>query len=101
MKNLITGLFANKEGKKKGKIGAIMMALSVMAMAAIPTGVGAAPLTFTGQTVGVEVTDVVTSGFSFMNMFGDYTMLVLAVIFAPVAIGFLIWLFRKLPKMGR
>lgn len=103
MKNLFTKLFARKQetAKKKNKIGAFMMAMAIMALAALPTAVGAAPLSFTGQDIGIEVTDVVSTGFSFMTMFGPYTMLILGVIFAPVAIGFVIWLMRKLPKFGK
>jgi len=48
--------------------------------------------------LGLSVTDVIETGFSFMGLFDTYTMLVLGIIFAPVAIGFIIWLWRKLPR---
>lgn len=79
-----------------------MMALAVVMSFAVPGAALAAPIDFsTTDGVNVTVTDVVGTGFSFMNMFDQWTLLILGIIFAPVAIGFLIWLFRKLPRYGK
>jgi len=84
----------------KSKFSKSMLAVSAIAMAAMPT-VGAAGIDFSTNTATLpDVKDVVSTGFSFMGMFDTYTMLVLGIIFAPVAIGFILWLWRKLPKMG-
>lgn len=89
-----------KDKLKKFKASALALT-AMMAVAAIPGTVGAAPIDFTNTgTLNVPVTDVVKTGFSFMGLFDEYTMLVLGVIFAPVAIGFVLWLWKKLPKMG-
>lgn len=71
-------------------------------VAALPTGAGAAPIDFS-STGGVDIstTDIVETGFSFTSMFGEHTMLILGVMFAATAIGFIIWLWRKLPKFGK
>jgi hypothetical protein len=90
---------ANKLQSKK-KL-AYFAFVALMALAALPTTAGAAPIDFTGTTVGVSVTDVTSTGVSFMNIFGDYTMLILGVIFAPVIIGFVIWLMKKMPKFSK
>mgnify|MGYP001293290461 CR=1 FL=1 len=86
--------------KLRGKMAGILTA-AIAVFAAVPSVVGAAPMDFSTQEVGIDVNDVVGTGFSFMNMFGQYTMLVLGVIFAPVAIGFIIWLWKKLPKFSK
>lgn len=90
--NLLKKLFS--------KTGALAL-MALTALAALPVSVGAAPIDFGTTTgIGVKATDVVTTGFSFANMFGEYTTLILGAIFAPVALGFVIWLMRKLPKFG-
>ena len=68
------------------------------AIAALAPAAGAAPIEFTGQSLNVDVGDVIGTGFNIANMFGPYTMLILAFIIAPVLIGFLIWLFSKIKK---
>jgi len=84
---------------KQKRAALALMALA--AMAALPVSASAAPIDFSTTTgVNVSPTDVIETGFSFMGLFDTYTMLVLAIIFAPVAIGFIIWLWRKLPKLG-
>lgn len=86
---------------KKGKAQVYALMAAVTAMVAVPGAAMAAPIDFsTTPGLGVSVTDVVGTGMSFANMFNDYTMLILAVIMAPVAVGFLIWLWRKLPRFG-
>jgi hypothetical protein len=90
---------ANKLQSKK-KLAYFAFA-ALMAIAALPTAAGAAPIDFTGTTTGVSVTDVTSTGISFMNIFGEYTMLILGVIFSPVIIGFLIWLMKKMPKFSK
>lgn len=89
--------------KVVGKSKAGLMAIAGMVAAlVVPASAMAAPIDFsTTDGIGVGVEDVIGTGFSFMGMFDTWTMLVLAIIFAPVAIGFLIWLFRKLPRLGK
>jgi hypothetical protein len=82
---------------KRGKF-AYLMAMAIAAVAALPTAAGAAPIEFTGQTVGVSVGDAVTTGFNFMGMFNEWTLLVAGLILAPVAIAFLLWIVSKAPK---
>lgn len=80
---------------------AVVMTAAIALIAALPTAVGAAPIDFSTTTgLTVSTTDVVATGWSFANMFGSWTMLVLGIIVAPVVIGFVIWLMRKLPKFG-
>lgn len=66
------------------------------AIAALAPAAGAAPIEFTGQSLDVDVGDVIGTGFNIANMFGPYTTLILAFIIAPVLVGFLIWLFKKI-----
>lgn len=95
MKNLV-------EKVKGKKTGALALLGTGGALAALPVSVGAAPIDF-ATTTGIDITttDVVSTGFSFANMFGPYTMLVLGIMFAPVGIGFIIWLWNKLPRLGK
>lgn len=80
---------------------ALLSAALMVAMSAMATSASAAPIDFTtAGTLTVDPVDVVKTGFSFVGLFDQYTLLVLGVIFAPVAIGFIIWLWRKLPKFG-
>lgn len=104
--NPLTGGIHMKLLKKLfSKTGALAL-MALTALAALPVAVGAAPVTSapidfsTSTGIAVSPTDVVTTGFSFANMFGPFTMLILGAIFAPVGIGFVIWLMRKLPKFG-
>lgn len=84
-----------------------MALLAMTALAALPVSASAAaaptgPIDFSTTTgINVSTTDVVSTGFSFANMFGPYTMLVLGIMFAPVGLGFIIWLWGKLPKLGK
>lgn len=87
--------FAKKEKQKKGKTLLGILG-GTGAIAALAPAAGAAPIDFTNQTLDVSVTDVVATGFNFANMFNDYTLIVLGVIFAPILIGFVIWLFGKI-----
>jgi hypothetical protein len=104
VKNLFNRLFKkgeNAEQRKSKKVkGVLAASMAAAALTAIPTSVGAAPIDFSTQKIGVDVPDVVGTGFSFMGMFDTYTLLVLGAIFAPVAIGFVIWIMRKMPKFG-
>jgi hypothetical protein len=86
--------------KWNAKITALAL-VALTALAALPVAVGAAPIDFS-TTTGVDIapTDIISTGFSFAKMFDAQTTLVLGLIFAPVGIGFLIWLIRKLPKFG-
>lgn len=86
---------------KSKKVGALSL-MALGAIAALPVSASAAPIDF-ATTTGIDVTpaDVVSTGFSFANMFGPYTTLVLGIIFAPVGIGFIIWLWNKLPRLGK
>lgn len=95
----IKGKFASAKAKMMAAATAVMaLALPVSAQASTPPSTA---IDFSGTAgLDVGVTDVVSTGFSFMNMFGQYTTLVLGVLFAPVAIGFVIWIWKKLPKMG-
>lgn len=82
--------------KQKKIVG--LMSVAMLALATLPTAAGAAPIEFTGQTVGVSVGDAVATGFNFMGMFDEWTLLVAGLILAPVAIGFLLWILNKAPK---
>lgn len=95
--------FTELKTKVSNKVALVVATVSA-AVAVVPVSASAATgggIDFS-TTTGIQVapTDVVSTGFSFANMFGPYTTLVLGVIFAPVAIGFIIWLWRKLPKFG-
>lgn len=94
------GKVKDKAGKLKSKaVGMVSMAIA--AVMALPVAAGAAPVDFSTTTgINVTPTDVIGTGFSFMGMFDEYTMIVLGIIFAPVAIGFIVWIWRKLPKLG-
>lgn len=85
---------------KKKAVAMFTLAMAAIAVAAVP--VGAAPVDFSTTTgIAITPTDVIGTGFSFMGMFDQYTMIVLGIIFAPVAIGFVIWIWNKLPKLGK
>lgn len=88
--------------KMKGKAKAGVFALTAMLTALVaPTAAMADPIDFSGMDgVTVTPTDVIGTGFSFASMFDQFTLLILGIIFAPVAIGFIIWLLRKLPRFG-
>lgn len=84
-----------KNWKKK------IAAAGVVAAATVPAAAYAAPIDFTGAGgLGVTPQDVIATGFNFMNLFNNFTMLVLGILFAPVAIGFVIWIVRKIPRLG-
>lgn len=90
-------------GKKKviasvAIVGAAMMAMAGSAFAT--TTSNAVDFSSTGG-LGIDVADVVSTGFSFAKLFNSYTTLIVAIIMAPVLIGFIVWLFKKMPKMGR
>ncbi|MFD0717684.1 hypothetical protein [Paenibacillus sp. GCM10027626] len=85
--------------KKKKKVTAV--AGASLALAALPSAVGAAPISFGDSSIGITTTDAIATGFNFMGLFDSWTMLVVGIIFAPVAIGFIIWLMGKLPRMGK
>lgn len=67
---------------------------------ALPGVSSANAITFGTNTLDVSASDVVSTGFNFANMFGEYTTLILGVMIAPVVVGFIVWLWRKLPKFG-
>lgn len=80
---------------------AAVLAASMVAVVGLASSASAAPIDFsTSSGIDVAPTDVIETGFSFAAMFDTWTMLILGLIFAPVGIGFLIWLFRKLPRLG-
>lgn len=106
--NLMEGyeLFQKIKAKVKAwKTSIVTSAVAVMAVAALPVAAFASPppssaIDFTASgSPTIAVTDVVKTGWNFMNMFGPYTMLILGVIFAIFGISFIIWLWGKLPKM--
>lgn len=83
----------------KTKLGTMMAAL-VLALA-LPVSAYAAPVDFSGTSLNIDPMDVIATGFNFMTQFNTYTTIVLGIMFAPVAIGFILWLWAKLPKMGK
>jgi len=48
-----------------------------------------------GSRIFDSIQDVIRTGFSFVSKYSTWIMIVLAVIFSPVAAAFIIWLFRK------
>lgn len=102
MKSLFQRFKAKHEGgkNKKGK-AALSVLGGTTALAALAPAAGAAPIEFTGQSLNVDVADVVSTGFNFANLFNEYTLLVLGIMLAPVLIGFIIWLWGRLPKKGK
>lgn len=93
-------------GRKFSKKVATMTVMAMAMMVAVASSAFASPpdnsIDFSTTTgLDINVVDVVKTGFSFMNMFNTYTMLVLGIIFAPVAIGFIIWIWGKLPRLGK
>lgn len=69
--------------KRLFSIAAIVGALSVTA--AVP--VGAAPVDFTGTTLPFTVPDMLSTAVNFLTLYGDWVLLALGVIFAPVLYG--------------
>jgi len=47
-----------------------------------------------GSRIFDSIQDVIRTGFSFVSKYSTWIMIVLAVIFSPVAAAFIIWLFR-------
>lgn len=98
MKKIFQRFKAKHETKtNKGKT-AIAAIGGTGLVAALAPAVGAAPIEFTGQKLDVDIGDVIGTGFNIANMFGPYTVVILAFIIAPVLVGFLIWLFSKIKK---
>lgn len=84
-----------KNWKKK------LAAAGVVAAATVPAAAYAAPIDFTGAgSLGVTPADVIGTGFNFIALFDSYYALVLGLIFAPVLVGFVIWILRKIPRLG-
>lgn len=72
-------------GKKKGTISAFGFATVLALGAAQPTF--AAPVSFTGTTLPFTVPDMLTTAVNFLTMYGEWILLALGVIFAPVLYG--------------
>lgn len=91
----------------KSKIAGVAGATSAVAVSAFAGGASASTppsqaVDFSSMSgLTVDPLDVVSTGFSFMRMFDNYTVIVLGLIFAPVAVGFVLWLWSKLPRMGK
>lgn len=78
-----------------------MAAVGIVATATVPAAAYAAPVDFSAAGgLGVSPADVVATGFNFASLFNDYTTLVLGILFAPVMVGFVIWVVRKIPRLG-
>lgn len=89
----------------KNKLAAVTTLTMALAVSAFAGAAAASPpsqaVDFSNMSgLTVDPLDVVSTGFSFMRMFDNYTVIVLGLIFAPVAVGFVLWIWGKLPKMG-
>lgn len=84
IKNLL-GKLKGLKGKQKGFLGAFAFALALAATA--PKRVGAAPVEFTGVTLPFSVPDMLATATNFLVMYGEWILLALGVIFAPVLYG--------------
>lgn len=104
MRNMLS-FFKRKEAAEEGKKrklnkGVLGVLGATTAMAALAPAAGAAPLEFTGQSFGFSINDVISSGFSFMGLFDDYTMLIMGAVIAIAVVSIGIWLLKKIPKPG-
>ncbi|RAU91547.1 hypothetical protein [Paenibacillus sp. YN15] len=75
------------KGKKGGMIGAGALAFAFALAATSPTPAGAAPIEFTGTALPFNVADMLSSAVNFLTLYGEWILLALAVIFAPVLYG--------------
>lgn len=56
---------------------------------------------FDGSQLDLSPLDMIKTGFSFAGMFDEFTLLILGIIFAPVAIGFIVWLIRNKRELSQ
>jgi hypothetical protein len=75
------------EKKHKLSGGAFAFAFAIFAYAASATPSHASPVTFTGVTLPFTVVDMLTTAVNFLTMYGEWILLALGVIFAPVLYG--------------
>lgn len=86
------------EKSKQRLFALVAVAVAAIAMVATPGTVGAAPLDFSSETVGISVMDMVKSALSFLGIFNDWVLIGLGVIFAGVIVGIIFWIVGKLKK---
>lgn len=86
-----------KKARKKVAVGlAAMVALvasATSAMASPPPG-----LDFGSGDFDFSLADVVATAWNFLGIFPVWVQLVLGIILASTLIGFILWIFSKLPK---
>jgi len=85
--------------KKKGLLSiTAAFAMALVLMSTGPAGVShAAAVSFTGTTLPFTVPDMLTTAVNFLTMYGEWILLALGVLFAPVLYG----LAAKLVNMVR
>ena len=88
----VKGFFKKTAGKA--------MALTVAAVAlVVPSVASADAIDFTGTSVGISVTDVISTGISFIdNVVPDFLMLGLGIIMAVVIIGLFFWIVSRIRR---
>jgi cytochrome oxidase Cu insertion factor (SCO1/SenC/PrrC family) len=89
--------------KKKNALsgGMFAFALTIMAFAVSATPAAAAPVAFTGVTLPFTVVDMLTTAVNFLTMYGEWILLALGVIFAPVLYGLAMKLVSAVKKRSQ
>lgn len=77
MKFLVGKLFA------KGK-ASLMAAFALVLTMAVATSASAAPVEFTGTTLPFTVPDMLSTAINFLTLYGEWILIALGVLFAPV-----------------
>jgi hypothetical protein len=63
---------------------AIVALSAIVMMLAMATSASAAPVSFTGTTLPFTVPDMLGTAINFLTMYGEWILLALGVLFAPV-----------------
>jgi hypothetical protein len=77
-------LLSRVMGGKKSKVAVIAAAMMVFGAT---SAFAADPIDFTGVTLPFNVPDMLTTAVGFLTMYGQWILLALGVIFAPVLYG--------------
>lgn len=86
MKKKVLEFLKEKKNKLAASISAFAVAV-VMAVSGPVKEVGAAPVDFTGTTLPFTVPDMLATAVNFLTLYGEWVLIALGVIFAPVLYG--------------
>jgi hypothetical protein len=89
--------------RKKNTLSGAMaaFALTLIAIAVSATPAHASPVAFTGVTLPFTVVDMLTTAVNFLTMYGEWILLALGVIFAPVLYGLAMKLVSAVKKRSQ